>query len=151
MSHKLIYHQNSQHYKGTRGIEYQKQQARMLPFGPCTTCYCDPSTVEKVSGCYRHSSDSWHLWGRLVSRSRGFHFSRLCLGWSLETIANGDLSAKGWESLLSGLDGLKPPAVVGCEDVNLNSSQEAGIRLEIEADMAVEIADEMAEEVLESW
>jgi len=39
---------------------------------------------------------------------------------------------------------------VGCEDVNLNSSQEAGIRLEIEADMAIEIADEMAEEVLES-
>ena len=41
---------------------------------------------------------------------------------------------------------------MGCKDVNLNSSQEAGIRLamEIEADMAIEIADEMAEEVLES-
>jgi hypothetical protein len=65
-------------------------------------------------------------------------------------IANGFLSANGWESLLSGLDGLKPAAVVGCEDIGLHSSEEAGNRLEIEADIAAEIAAEMAEEDLES-
>jgi hypothetical protein len=55
------------------------------------------------------------------------------------------LSADGWDHLVSGLDGLKPPAVVDCEDLGLDSSEEEGIR-----DMEIEIAAELAEEDLES-
>jgi hypothetical protein len=40
---------------------------------------------------------------------------------------------------------------VGCEDISLYSSEEAGIRVsEIEVDIAAEIAAELAEEDLES-
>ena len=62
------------------------------------------------------------------------------------------LSADGWDHLLSGLDGLKPPAVVGFEDIGLDASENAArIRVsEIEADIAAEIAAELAEEDLES-
>ena len=49
------------------------------------------------------------------------------------------------------LDGLKLPAVVGCEDIGLHSSEEDEIRdLEIEADIAAEITAELAHGDLES-
>jgi hypothetical protein len=50
-----------------------------------------------------------------------------------------------------GLDGLKPPAVVGCENIGLHSSEEEVIRdLDIEADIAAEIAAELAKGDLKS-
>ena len=46
---------------------------------------------------------------------------------------------------MSGLDGLKPPAVVGCEVVGLDSSEGEGIRdMEIAAEISAEIAAQLA-------
>jgi len=84
------------------------------------------------------------LKNRLVGFCGGFQFSRLCLCWFLGTIANGFLSADGWDHLLSGLNDLKPTAVLGCEDIGLDS-RVSEIRSEIRADIATEIATELAQ------